>query len=126
MLATGFGPGYNGPLQLVAQTDGAAQKQAFSRVLIAAKRTPGVASVTPAVTLTGGSSAHPVTFANVYPTGSPQAASTSRLLTTLRDRVVPQSVADSGVRVLIGGQTAIFSDFAGVLSSKLPLFIAVV
>ena len=28
--------------------------------------------------------------------------------------------------VLIGGQTAIFADFAGVLSSKLPLFIGVV
>ena len=30
------------------------------------------------------------------------------------------------MHVLIGGQTAIFADFASVLSSKLPLFIGVV
>jgi len=40
--------------------------------------------------------------------------------------VVPKASAGSGVHVLIGGQTAIFADFASVLSSKLPLFIGVV
>ena len=45
---------------------------------------------------------------------------------TLRQQVVPKASAGSGVQVLIGGQTAIFADFAGVLSGKLPLFIGVV
>jgi RND superfamily putative drug exporter len=35
-------------------------------------------------------------------------------------------VGNSGVKILVGGDTAIFVDFAHVLSSKLPLFIALV
>ena len=125
LLVRGFGPGYNGPLQVVAEVHGGAQKLAFAKTLDAAAKTPGVAAVTPAVTLPG-TDGQEVMFANVYPTGSPQAASTSALLSTLRDDVVPHTTAGSGVHVLIGGQTAIFADFADVLSSKLPLFIGVV
>ena len=58
--------------------------------------------------------------------GSPQAASTSTLLSQLRDDVVPQHDRGTGLHVLIGGQTAIFADFSSVLSGKLPLFIGVV
>jgi RND superfamily putative drug exporter len=126
LLAKGFGPGYNGPLQLVAQIDNASQKRAFTKVLSAVSHTHDVARVTPAVTLPGSAGGHSVIFANVYPDGSPQAVSTSNLLTTLRRDVVPQQTAGSGAHVLIGGQTAIFADFAGVLSSKLPLFIGIV
>ena len=82
--------------------------------------------MTTPVTLPGRQGAPPVTSADVYPNGSPQAASTSALLTTLRNTVVPRASAGTGVHVLIGGQTAIFADFASVLSSKLPLFIGVV
>ena len=126
LLVKGFGPGYNGPLQLVAEVDSGAQKVAFTRVLEAASKTPRVAAVTPATTLPGSSDGHEVIFANVYPDSSPQAASTSELLTQLRDDVVPRTTSGSGLHVLIGGQTAIFTDFASVLSSKLPLFIGVV
>jgi RND superfamily putative drug exporter len=66
-----------------------------------------------------------VALADVYPTGSPQDVSTTTLLHHLRDQVVP-AASGRGVQVLIGGQTAIFDDFAGVLSNKLPLFIGVV
>ena len=38
MLAAGFGPGYNGPLLLVAEVDGSAQRSAFSSVVQAAVR----------------------------------------------------------------------------------------
>ncbi len=126
LLVKGFGPGYNGPLQLVAEVRDANQQQAFQKTLTAVAHTAGVAAATPAVTLPGSSDGKQVVFANVYPTGSPQAASTSSLLTRLRDHVIPASTKGSGVRVLVGGQTAIFADFATVLSSKLPLFIGVV
>jgi putative drug exporter of the RND superfamily len=62
----------------------------------------------------------------VYPTGSPQSASTSALLGTLRDRVIPSASAHTGLHVLVGGQTAIFADFASVLTAKLPLFVGIV
>jgi RND superfamily putative drug exporter len=126
LLAKGFGAGYNGPLQLVAEVSDANQKRAFDNTLTAVAHTAGVAAATPAVTLPGSSHGKAVVFANVYPDGSPQAASTSSLLTRLRDGVIPASAKHTGLKVLVGGQTAIFADFASVLSSKLPLFIGVV
>ena len=65
-------------------------------------------------------------LADVYPKGSPQDASTSDLLHNVRDQVVPASERGTGLHVLVGGQTAIFDDFATVLSRKLPLFLAIV
>jgi RND superfamily putative drug exporter len=126
LLVRGFGPGYNGPLQLVAEVRDASQQQAFERTLTAVAHTAGVAAATPAVTLPGASDGTHVMFANVYPVGSPQAASTGTLLTRLRDNVIPASTKRTAVKVLVGGQTAIFADFATVLSGKLPLFIGVV
>ncbi len=126
LLAKGFGPGYNGPLQLVAEVSGAAQKQAFTKAVSAASRAASVAAVTPAVTLPGSAAGRQVVFANLYPTGSPQDASTSELLTHLRNTILPAATTGSGIRVLIGGQTATFADFAQVVSSKLPLFIGIV
>jgi RND superfamily putative drug exporter len=125
LLAKGFGPGYNGPLQLVAQVDDPAQQAAFAKVAGAVAGTAGVVRVTPTTVIPGQGGQAGVALADVYPAGSPQDASTTTLLHKLRDHVVPQA-SGSGVQVLIGGQTAIFDDFAGVLSNKLPLFIGVV
>jgi RND superfamily putative drug exporter len=126
LLAKGFGPGYNGPLQLVAQVHGPAQQAAFTKATAAIARTKGVVRVTTPVVIAGRDGATDVETADVYPVGSPQAASTSTLLSTLRNTVVPAATRGSGVAVLIGGQTAIFADFSSVLSNKLPLFVGVV
>jgi RND superfamily putative drug exporter len=40
--------------------------------------------------------------------------------------VVPAAERGTGLRVLVGGETAIFDDFATVLSRKLPFFIGIV
>ena len=127
LLARGFGPGYNGPLQLVAQVSGPAQQAAFVRVAHAVASTPGVVGSTRPEFIPSRAPGLPGTaLANVYPKGSPQDVSTSDLLHTVRDRVVPAAERGTGVHVLVGGQTAIFDDFATVLSRKLPLFLAVV
>ncbi|HEY5319134.1 MAG TPA: MMPL family transporter, partial [Solirubrobacteraceae bacterium] len=126
LLADGFGPGYNGPLQLVAQVDSAAQQAAFTRVEDAVARTPGAAGATTPLFLPGRDGRPGVATANVYPKGSPQALSTANLLTTVRGRVVPAAERGAGLHVLVGGETAVFDDFATVLSGKLPLFIGVV
>ena len=63
---------------------------------------------------------------NVFPKTAPQDAATTNLIHQLRDDTIPEAVGDSGVKVLVGGDTAIFVDFAHVLSAKLPLFIALV
>jgi putative drug exporter of the RND superfamily len=126
LLAKGFGPGYNGPLQLVAEVDSASQRATFEHVVQAVKNTPGVVGgQTPRIIAgTGGRPA--VAIANVYPKGSPQDASTADLLHKVRNQVVPDATRGTGLTVLTGGQTAIFDDFSHILSSKLPLFIGVV
>ncbi|HEX4521093.1 MAG TPA: MMPL family transporter [Gaiellaceae bacterium] len=126
LLAEGFGPGYNGPLQLVAQVQGPAQERAFAKVVATVAKTGGVVRVGPTTVIPGAKGAAGVALADAYPTGSPQDASTTTLLHHLRSDVVPAASAGSGVNVLIGGQTAIFDDFSTVLSNKLPLFVGVV
>jgi putative drug exporter of the RND superfamily len=127
LLARGFGQGYNGPLQLVAQVSGPAQEAQFVRVEDAVASTPGVVGSAPARFITSrGPGRHDVALADVYPTGSPQDASTANLLHAVRDRVVPEAERGTGLRVLVGGQTAIFDDFSTVIAGKLPVFFAVV
>jgi putative drug exporter of the RND superfamily len=126
LLATGFGPGYNGPLELVARIDNPAQRAAFSRAERAVAHTPGVVGSTPVHFIKGTGGRPSVAIAQIYPKGSPQAASTSDLLHHIRDTVIPAATRGSGARVLVGGTTAIFDDFSHVLSSKLPLFIGIV
>jgi putative drug exporter of the RND superfamily len=125
LLAKGFGPGYNGPLQLVAQINNPAQQAAFKNVTTAVATTSGVVRVSEPRLITGQAGQPGVATADVYPTGAPQDASTTKLLHQLRNEVVPAS-SSSGLHVLIGGQTATSDDFAAVLSSKLPWFIGVV
>jgi RND superfamily putative drug exporter len=126
LLAKGFGPGYNGPLQLVAQVQSPAQRAAFIKTDQAVAATPGVVGATPARFIPGVNGHPAVALAEVYPKGSPQAASTADLLHTVRNQVVPPLTRGTGLTVLVGGNTAIFDDFSHVLSQKLPLFIAVV
>ena len=127
LLAKGFGPGYNGPLQLVAQVSGPEQEAQFTRAIDAVAATPGVVGATkphfiPSRTPGG----EGVALANVYPKGSPQDVSTSNLLQKVRDTVVPDATRGTNLHILVGGQTAIFFDFSNVLSRKLPLFLGVV
>jgi RND superfamily putative drug exporter len=120
LLAKGFGPGFNGPLQLVAEIDGAAGKAAFTKVVDAVGKTPGVVATTAPVVV-----GNNIALAQVYPDHSPQDKETSDLVKKLRDDVVPG--AEGGkVNVLVGGSTAIGIDFSKVLGDKLPLFIGVV
>jgi RND superfamily putative drug exporter len=125
LLAKGFGPGFNGPLLLVAAVNNATPKQAIATLegLDATLRTtPGVASVSPVVPAPSGKAA----VLQVYPTTSPQDAATTDLVNTLRTTVIPKAVAGSPIQVYVGGATATGIDFSDVLSSKLPLFIGVV
>jgi RND superfamily putative drug exporter len=128
LLAKGFGPGFNGPLELVSVVHSQAEKDVIAKVAAAVERQPGVVHK-PIVPIyfpsqTGASSE--VAFIIAYPTTSPQAAATTNLIYHLRDVTIPSAVGTSGVKVLVGGDTAIFVDFAHVLSAKLPLFIALV
>jgi RND superfamily putative drug exporter len=125
MLSKGFGPGFNGPLELVAAVQGPADESALRRVVASVAIQPGVASVAPPL-LIPAKSGGDVALVEVYPTTSPQAAATTTLVDQLRAITVPKAVAGSALVVYIGGQTAVYVDFANVLTAKLPLFIGLV
>jgi putative drug exporter of the RND superfamily len=126
LLAKGFGPGFSGPLELVAPVQSSGQPATFSRVVAAASHTPGVAGVSSVQLLPAGPGHPGVAVAQVYPTGSPQDASTSNLITTLRNRVIPNATSGQQLTVYVGGQTALSDDYAAQLESKLPMFVAIV
>jgi len=122
LLAKGFGPGFNGPLQLAVALPRANDSAALSRLTQAARSAPGVESVA-APRLNASATAASVL---VYPATSPQSAQTSSLVERLRNDVIPPLERATGARVYVGGSTASQVDFSHVLSTKLPLFIAVV
>jgi RND superfamily putative drug exporter len=122
LLARGFGPGFNGPLQMAVALPQPRDSGALAQITHALGRTAGVASVaTPRLNEAGTAAA-----VLAYPTTSPQSAQTSSLVTHLRDAVIPPIERSTGARVYVGGPTASQVDFSHVLSSKLPLFIGVV
>jgi RND superfamily putative drug exporter len=122
LLAEGFGPGFNGPLQLVAETNTAADQQALADLLPRVQATPGVKAAFALPTQPGAK----IGIIQVIPTTSPQDKATSDLIQRLRHDVIPPAEQGNTLKVYVGGQTAIFDDFASVLTGKIPLFIAVI
>jgi putative drug exporter of the RND superfamily len=122
LLAAGFGPGFNGPLQLVAEVKAPADAAALAALADQLRSEPGVASVAPFPTAAGAK----VAIISVVPTTSPQDVATSDLIQRLRRSVIPAAEQGTSLQVYVGGRTAIFDDFADVLTSKLPLFIGVI
>jgi RND superfamily putative drug exporter len=132
LLADGFGPGFNGPLLLSVELDGAAAGDAGTAVLdrlsAALAGDPGVDAVGAPQVNGDGTAA----VLQVVPTTSPQDQATTDLVHHLRDDVIPATLAETGpdaggdVSVYVGGQTAMFIDLSDKVSSRLPWFIGAV
>ncbi|MEU9942464.1 MMPL family transporter [Streptomyces lavendulae] len=122
LLAEGFGPGTNGPLAIVARLDGAGDHVAVDRLTEALRTTGNVASVGPAVFNRSADTA----VLTVVPRSAPQSRATSELVDTLRRDVIPRAAQGSTMEAHVGGVTAGYDDFAGVIVGKLPLFVGVV
>jgi putative drug exporter of the RND superfamily len=122
LLAEGFGPGFNGPLQIVTTLPQAGDQAALKRISSALGEDPGIASVAPPTLSPSGRTA--VLLA--YPTSAPQDQATTDLVNRLRDSTLPPLENATHTEVLVGGITAGQIDFSHVLAQKLPLFIAIV
>ncbi len=122
LLAEGFGPGFNGPFQMVAALPGKGEDQALVTLRKTLKTEEGVAKVT-SITL---NPAENTGVFQLYPTTSPQSADTTALLDHIRNDVLPPIEQKTGAQLHVGGITAIFEDFGDAISEKLPLFIGVV
>ena len=119
MLADGFGPGMNGPLLLVAEVPEGSSAGALDGIAAAVGGTKGVAAVTPAALNPEGDTA----VITVLPTTGPQDPETVDVVNTLRDDVLPQATAGTGVTVHVGGVTATSIDSSDNIAKRLPLLI---
>ncbi|MCW2868789.1 MMPL family transporter [Actinacidiphila oryziradicis] len=125
LIAKGFGPGANAPLTIVidqSRVPSADHAALASKLRKSLAGVPGAASVGPLQPAGDGK----VLIATVIPAGVPQAADTTRLVNHLKDSVVPQGVAGTAARGYVTGTTAAQVDFLDIISSRLPLIIAVV
>jgi RND superfamily putative drug exporter len=122
LLADGFGPGFNGPLLLVAQTPAAGDQAALQHLEDELRTTAGVAAVNASPMKPG----QTLGVVQVVPTTSPQDQGTSDLIKTLRHDVIPQAEQGTSLTVRVGGQTAMTDDFNSTLTGKLPMFVAII
>ncbi|MEU9185136.1 MMPL family transporter [Streptomyces sp. NPDC048484] len=116
LLAEGFGPGFNGPLQVVVDGGGDGAGADTDALVSAIRSTDGVAQAAAAPPAQG------ITVIQVVPTTSPQSEKTDQLIDRLRDGVIPES----GTTAHVGGVTAVFKDFAAVTGDRLPYFVAAI
>jgi putative drug exporter of the RND superfamily len=123
LMADGYGPGTNGPLQVVLDNEGATISGAtLDRVAQGLAADAGVASVSTPVTNEAGDLAIIV----VTPTTAPQDARTDKLLEHLRDETIPAAVDGTDVEVSVTGSTALTADVSSRLQQRMPWFLGAV
>ncbi len=119
IVAEAFGPGANGPLQVVVEGASAETLDGLGKAIAA---TPNVASVSAPAVNPGGDVA---VFA-VVPNTAPQDAATTSLVHTLRDDVLGPAAREGGFTTYVAGTTARYVDIADRISARLPLFFGLV
>jgi uncharacterized membrane protein YdfJ with MMPL/SSD domain len=123
-LTRGFGPGFNGVLTIVVDAPKVAPKY---QTLVAKKAASGLAAL-PGVAAVGKpiqNSTHDVTIVSVTPKSGPSSEQTKDLVSLIRDKAEDVR-RQTGIDVLVTGQTAINIDTADRLSAKLPMYIVLV
>jgi RND superfamily putative drug exporter len=116
----GFGPGTNGPIQIVSQLspndpNATAQVDSFANQL---RNEPGIEFVPDPVINEAGDAA----LITVIPTTSPQDEETTDLVHNLRDDVIPTALP--GFTTYVGGVAAALEDQSSYMLDRMPLFIA--
>ena len=124
LIAQGFGPGANGPLLVVVESQNGQplDQQALGTLVQAIGGTEGIAYPPAPIPNQAGDTA----VLAAIPTTAPQDKATIDLIERLRHDVIPQAVGSSGLTVSVGGATATFADLATTTSDRLPIYIALV
>jgi RND superfamily putative drug exporter len=122
LIAQGFGTGYNSTLSLVVNGP-----DAQATAVKAGAALKDVPDVNPAsVVVPGKGLTDTISVVSFKSVTSPQDVKTTELVKNLRSNVLPSLYAGTSDHVYVYGQTAVYVDFAKVLSAKMPLFIAAV
>ncbi|RZU34471.1 MMPL family transporter [Blastococcus saxobsidens] len=117
LLARGFGEGFNGPLTVLFEGDGAAETAA--RVTPAVAELDDVVIVTPPIPDADGDAA----LLTVIPESGPTDPATEQLVADLRAELTD---LDGGVQASVTGQTAVSVDVARSLDDALPVYLTLV
>jgi RND superfamily putative drug exporter len=122
LLATGFGPGFNGPLTVVADLEGVADpERAADTAAARLSKLANVATVTPPFL----DDNQDLAIITVIPGSGPSAAATTDLVTAIRDDAAATH-EQTGARVAVTGQTATNIDISQKMSDALVPYLAVV
>ncbi len=124
LLAEGFGPGFNGSMMVVSEVPEGTDQAALQRVADALSGTPGVAFASDPVLNDPDNPT--AALWRVIPSTAPQDEATTRLVSTLRDDVLPPVVAGTGLDVSVTGTVAILVDFSDYMTARMPLFFGAV
>ncbi len=119
LTAEGFGPGFNGPLLVIVDGDGA--EAAATEVADGLQELDGVAMVAPPEP----DAADETAVITVVPTSGPSSPETERLVETIRAELAGTN-APSGSAVLVTGLTALYIDFSERMSQALLPYLLVV
>ncbi len=122
IMADAFGKGFDAPLLLVAKTPDGQARAAWTTLTRELPDVQGIAAVGTPAAVSGDS----LSTVQVVPTTAAQDKATSDLVGTLRSDFVKRAEAGTDLRVYVGGTTATNIDFASALTSKLPLFLAII
>ncbi len=122
LISDHFGRGANSVLEVVATGPRASDPVYLQSV---AQRLATVADVDRS-TIRAVPAGNGVGFVTFKSTSAPQDVATTDLVKTLRSDVLPGLYRGSDNHLYVFGQTAVYVDFAKVLSAKMPLFFAAV
>ncbi|MGQ4712347.1 MMPL family transporter [Streptomyces anulatus] len=125
LMSTAFGPGSNGPLTLVIDQTKVSSGDRSALAEQAQKALTGVPDAAVITQLTATSDGDVLT-ATAYSVAAPQDERTTSLTNRLTDDVLPQAVSGYDASTYVTGTTAAQVDFLDIVSSRLPLIIAVV
>ncbi|MFE2290872.1 MMPL family transporter [Streptomyces sp. NPDC059452] len=125
LMSDAFGPGSNGPLTLVidqSKVPSGDRSALADQAQKALTNVPDAAVITPLTATSDGD----VLTGTAYSAAAPQDERTTSLVDRLVDDVLPQAVSGTDASTYVTGTTAAQVDFLDIVSSRLPLIIAVV
>ena len=119
-MAQGFGPGFDAPLIVAAALP--SPSTSTTRLAHAISATPGIAHVNPVQVSRDGQAAMMI----AYPATGEQDAATNALVNQIREHVIPQATAGTGIRAYLTGPNAGNVAFANLVGQRLPWLIGIV
>ena len=119
LMSEGFGPGSNGPIVIAAELPSPAAQSDIDKLVVSLRADPGIDFVQKPFFNEDGDAA----LITAIPTTSPQDEATQDLVKRVRDTIVPEELAGTGVIAKVGGLNAALEDQSEYMVERMPLFI---